>query len=143
MPNFIRKSLIGIALLSMGAEVQAQDDVDCKQCVDTKDIAPQAVTTGKIKKQAVTTNKLAPQAVTTAKIKNGAVTIGKVGPKLKNAIGTFCEPGQVVIGKDSSGNFVCEPPGGIAATCDEPQVSSSPRLRYNRNLAGAAQFGSF
>ena len=109
MSKFIRTFLIGIAVLGMGAEVHAQEDVDCIKCVDASDIAPAAVTTGKIRKKAVTTTRLAPQSVTTGKIKNGAVTVNKVSPKLSNAIGTSCPAGESVVGIDASGNLVCEP----------------------------------
>ncbi len=114
MSKLIRTVLIGIApiaLLGLGAEVHAQaNDVDCTRCVDGKDIAREAVTTNKIGKRAVTTGKIAPEAITTGKIADGAITGKKVSPKLKNAIGTFCVPGQVVIGMDDNGNFVCESP---------------------------------
>jgi len=97
MSKFIRTFLIGAALLSLASQVHAQaNDVDCIKCVDTKDIAreavntykikPKAVTTDKLAKQAVTTSKLAPQAVTTGKIKNGAVTENKLSGNLLNAM---------------------------------------------------------
>ena len=121
MSKLIRTVLIGIApivLLGVGAQAYAQDDVDCFQCVDTKDIGSRAITTGKIAKQAVTANKIAKQAVNasklakdavvTNKIADGAVTVNKVVPKLKNAIGTVCLEGEFVIGMDENGNFVCE-----------------------------------
>jgi hypothetical protein len=95
MPNPIRTPLVGmalIALLGLVTEVHAQaaNDVNCSGCVDPRDIANRAVTTGKIK--------------------NGAVTVKKVAPPLKNAIGTYCPPGQSVVGMDKTGNFVCEAP---------------------------------
>ena len=81
----------------------------CTKCVDAKDIATEAVTTVKIESgsvltsridnQAVNAKKLASGAVSSAKIKKGAVTLSKVVPKLKNAIGTGCAPGKVVVGK--------------------------------------------
>ena len=118
MSKFIRTFLIGIAVLGMGAEVHAQDDVDCIKCVDTSDIAGGAVNASKIRKkavtavklapQAVTTGKLAPQSVTTAKIKDGAITLNKVSPKLSNAIGTSCSAGESVVGMDANGRFICE-----------------------------------
>lgn len=111
--------IVPIALLAAGAEVLAQDDVDCSGCVETKDIKFQAVTTNKIAKGAVSNAKLAKKSVTNAKvaknavtsnkIKNGAVTISKVSPELSNSIGTFCTPGETVVGKDVNGNYVCEP----------------------------------
>ncbi len=121
MSNSIRNFLITIAplaLLSLGAQVHAQaTDVDCSGCVNTKDIAfqavtpakirPEAVTTGKIRNAAVTTRKIRNGAVTTPKIKDGAVTVDKVAPELMIAIGTFCPPGEAVVGMDASGNFVC------------------------------------
>ena len=115
MSKFIQTFLIGIALLGMSAEAHAQDQIDCFQCVDTRDIAPAAITTGKIKHRAVTTGKLAPRAVTTGKIKNGAVTINKVSPELSNAIGMFCLPDETVVGMDVNGNFSCEVPQTLAS----------------------------
>ena len=99
MSNPIRNFLIAITLLGLGAQVHAQaTDVDCIRCVDTSDIAPAAVTTGKIKRR----------AVTTAKIKNGAVTIKKVSSKLSNPIGMFCSVDQFLVGIDSDGILACE-----------------------------------
>jgi hypothetical protein len=100
----IKAPLMGItliALLGLGADVYAQaaSDVRCTKCVDTRDIDTRAVTTAKIKNS----------AVTTGKIKNGAVTKNKVAPELKNAIGTYCAPGQFVVGMNKDGNFVCQP----------------------------------
>ncbi len=119
MSKRTRTFLAGIALLAIGANAYAQDDLECLGCVDSRDIAREAVGTAKIGKQAVTTSRIAPKAVTGNKIANGTVGLRQVGPKLKADIGTYCAPGMVVIGKDSSGNFVCEPPSGRAATCDE------------------------
>ncbi len=113
MSKSIRIFLVGIApivLLGLGAEVHAQDEVDCFHCVDTRDIAAEAVTTGKIAKKAVTANKIAKQAVNasklakdavvTNKIADGAVTVDKVASELSNAIGTFCAPGEAVVGME-------------------------------------------
>ena len=99
-----------LALLGLVAEAHAQaaTDVECNGCVDTADIASQAVTTGRIKSQAVTRSKIAPEAVTTAKIGDGAVTVDKVAPELSNAIDTLCAPGETVLGMDVDGNYVCE-----------------------------------
>ena len=115
----IRTILIGIALLGLGTQVHAQaNDVDCFQCIDTRDIATKSVTrnkitakainTSKLAKQAVTKEKIAPGAVTSGKIKDGAVTVAKVAPELSNAIGTFCPPGESIVGMDTDGHFVCE-----------------------------------
>lgn len=122
MSRLTRSFLIGIApiaLLALGTEVGAQaNDVDCTRCVDTKDIATeavatariaqQAVTTSKIGKAAVTTSKIAPRAVATGKIADGAVTVDKVAPELSNSLGTACAPGEYVAGQDASGNFICK-----------------------------------
>ena len=86
-----------IALLGLGAQVHAQaTDVNCSGCVDTNDIAFQAVTTGKIQPKAVTSGKIASSAVTkfkikrnavvTSKIKDGAVTLSKISPELASSI---------------------------------------------------------
>ena len=120
----IRKTVVAVLplfLLVLGVEARAQaGNVVCTKCVDAKDIATEAVTTVKIESgsvltsridnQAVNAKKLASGAVSSAKIKKGAVTLSKVVPKLKNAIGTGCAPGKVVVGKDSSGHLVCEDP---------------------------------
>ncbi len=110
MPRTFHTSVIALApilLLGLCADVSAQaTDVDCAKCVDTKDIASNAVTTYKIRDQAVTASKIAPEsvttnkiklqavtkkqlatgAVTTAKIKDGAVTGRKLSAELANAI---------------------------------------------------------
>ena len=71
MSKFIGTFLFGIApiaILGLGAEVHAQDDVDCYHCVDSRDIDSEAITTNKIEPKAVTTNKLAKRAVTSGKL---------------------------------------------------------------------------
>lgn len=121
MHSTLRNYLIGlapIALMAFGTQVRAQaTDVDCTKCVDSRDIAVKAVTTGKLQSEAVTKDKIGRGAVTTSRIKNGAVTPSKVSPELSNSIGTFCAPGESVVGKDGSGNLVCEsaPPSGTVA----------------------------
>lgn len=111
--NIVLASLACVAacLALPGTETIAAD-------VGTSDIQNGAVTTPKLKNGAVTTDKIANQAVgkgklkdgavTSRKLANGAVTLSKVGPKLKNAIGTFCPPNESVVGMDQDGNFVCE-----------------------------------
>jgi hypothetical protein len=71
-------------------------------------IRDDAVTNNKIKDAAVTRQKLKQNAVSTGKIKDGAVTVDKVSPELSNSIDTYCGPGDYVIGKDETGNYVCE-----------------------------------
>lgn len=135
------KRILSIAVsvlpLVLGAEAYAQaTDVDCSKCVDSKDlnaksvitgklgdkavttnkIATEAVTTGRIAQQAVTTSKIAPKAVTSKKIGLNAVGVKHVGPIMKADIGSFCETGQVVVGKDFDGTLVCEDPAGSAST---------------------------
>ena len=84
------KKLLALGLLIGCGPVWAQTatDLDCIKCVGTAELAKKAVGTGKIK--------------------DGAVTVEKVAPELSNAIGTFCPPGQAVVGMDETGNFVCE-----------------------------------
>jgi hypothetical protein len=112
MHTTLRNFVVGLApivLMALGAEVRAQaTDVDCSKCVDSKDIAVKAVTTGKLQSESVTKDKIARSAVTTSRIKNGAVTISKVSPELSNSIGTFCAQGESVVGMDGNGNLVCE-----------------------------------
>jgi hypothetical protein len=97
MSKFIHTLFVGVVLLGLSVPVYAQaNDVDCIRCVDTRDIAPEAVnsykikpkavTTDKLSKQAVTTSKLAPQAVTTGKIKDGAITENKLSAELSDSI---------------------------------------------------------
>ena len=64
----------------------------------TQSPSVQAVTSGKLAKGAVTTSKIATGAVATGKIRDGAVTLDKVVPALSNAIGTYCAPGDTVVG---------------------------------------------
>ena len=80
-------SIAPLALLGLGAQVHAQaNDVDCYHCVDTRDIAANAVITGKLKKHAVTQSKIGKNAVTTNKIKNYAVTSDKLSDEVFFAI---------------------------------------------------------
>lgn len=77
MSKSIRNFLFTIAplaLLSLGGQVHAQaTDVDCIRCVNTGDIATDAVTTFKIRTGAVRNSDIAKDAVTSIKIKNGEV----------------------------------------------------------------------
>ena len=119
------------ATLAMTAEVRAQaTDVDCDQCIDKSDISAGAVSKGKLEDKAVTSSKLAKNSVGRDKIKDGAVSLSKVVGKLKNDIDTTCDVGTVVVGKDASGNFVCEPPMAdgfvsIAANASYPRDSTT------------------
>jgi hypothetical protein len=106
---YVLVALITIVCLGIGAPVQA-NDVDCSGCVDSSDIASKAIVEGKLGQGAVTSAKIQKNAVTSSKIVNGAVILDKVEPALKNAIGTSCPPGEFVVGKDTSGNLVCELP---------------------------------
>ena len=95
VPSIIVIALI--ALMGLGAEAHAQGaatDVDCRGCVDTRDIGSKAVTEGKLAPGSVTSRKIVKKAVTGAKIADEAVTVDKVEPALKNAIDTFCLPGE-------------------------------------------------
>ena len=82
MSNLIRTFLIGIALLSMGAEAQADEhNVNCIGCVDTVDIAADAVTSGKIANNAVRSGHIRTGAVRTSDIADDAVTSSKIADK--------------------------------------------------------------
>ena len=56
----------------------AAQDLVCSACVDSSDIAPQAVTTSKIAAGAVSGTRIATGAVSTAKIANGAISTAKL-----------------------------------------------------------------
>ena len=90
-------SLLAIALVS-SVQAQTADNLRCDGCVNSPDIADQAVRTNKLKNGSVTARKL----------RSGAVTPDKVSPELRNSIGTTCESGQYVIGQDETGNFLCK-----------------------------------
>jgi hypothetical protein len=97
---------------------QTATNVNCDGCVGTNDIATNGVrrsniqnfsiNTPKLSNFAVTTEKIKTDAVTTSKIEDGAVTAAKVEAKLSNAIGTYCAPGEFVVGIDDNGNLVCQ-----------------------------------
>ena len=99
------------------ALAQAATDVNCDGCVQSGDIATNGVrradiqnfsiNTPKLNNFAVTSEKIKTGAVTESKIADGAVTINKVSSELSADIGSSCAAGKVVVGKDSSGNFVC------------------------------------
>jgi hypothetical protein len=138
MSKLIRTFLVGItpfALLAMGAEVQAQDDVDCIRCVDTSDIAPAAVTTSKIKQKAVTTGKIKNGAVTAEKIQDGAVTAEKIEDgavateKIQDGAVTTekIQDGAVTIEKIQDGAVTIEKIQDGAVTIDKvaPELSNS------------------
>ena len=72
-------SLVLLALLGAN-EAQAQaNDLVCNACVDTGDLAPNAVRNQKIVNAAVNTAKLANNAATVAKIANSAIASAKLG----------------------------------------------------------------
>ncbi len=104
------RNLIAILLLFGCGSVLAvpADDVDCTKCIQTPEISGKAVTTGKIALEAVTGARLATDAVATKKIQDGAVTVDKVATELSNSIDTYCGLGDYVVGKDETGNYVCE-----------------------------------
>lgn len=127
----MRFFLPAAVLLLIGVSAQAQQaakNVNCDGCVNTKDLANLAVGPVKLKNSAVTTQKMQNGAVTTLKLRNGAVgtaklkngtvssekirdgavTLDKVGPALRNDINTECAEGEVVVGKDGGGRFLCE-----------------------------------
>lgn len=60
----------------------------------------------------MSTSKIAPKAITSNKIALDAVGVKHVGPIMKADIDSLCQTGQVVVGKDLDGNFVCEDPEG-------------------------------
>ena len=74
------RKLIALTLLFTWAGLQAApaDDVACSQCVDKRDLAPDAVSTGKLVNEAVTRDKIASRAVNSDKLKGGSVTQGKI-----------------------------------------------------------------
>jgi len=88
-------AMLGSASVALGQAT----DVECSKCVDTGDIAADAISSWKLRNRAVTASKIAPdavttskidaQAVTTAKIRNGAVTDKKLSPELAVAIAGF------------------------------------------------------
>jgi len=115
----IRTGLVALALLGSGSVwAQTATNVNCDGCVGTNDIATNGVrrsniqnfsiNTPKLSNFAVTTEKIKTDAVTTSKIEDGAVTAAKVEAKLSNAIGTYCAPGEFVVGIDDNGNLVCQ-----------------------------------
>jgi hypothetical protein len=94
--KFKTQFITWLLLLSCSGLYAQATDVDCVKCIDSKDIAGEAVTTfklrqqsviaGKIASEAVTTSKIRQQAVTSAKIKNGAITDKKLSPALSDSI---------------------------------------------------------
>ncbi|MBS94455.1 MAG: hypothetical protein CL799_08455, partial [Chromatiales bacterium] len=125
----IRNLIAAVLLLGSGIVLaEPATDLDCIKCVGTAEIDAEAVGEGKLKDDAVTrakikdsaidtsklknnavvSSKIAAQAINTGKIKNGAVTVGKVVSELSNSIDTYCGPGDYVVGKDETGNYVCE-----------------------------------
>ena len=106
-----------LMLFCLGAVNESPaDDVLCNKCVDSTDLANKSVTQAKIRNGSVTAGKIKKQAVTASKIKNGAVTVSKVAPELSNSLGTYCLPGQAVVGKNQDGNLVCELTGVLFAS---------------------------
>ena len=74
-----RVPLICLCLVGLAGEASAQaTDVVCSRCVDTSDIAGEAITTWKLGAKAVTGSKIKNDAVTTPKIKGQSVTAPKI-----------------------------------------------------------------
>jgi hypothetical protein len=74
------RRLIALTLIFGFTSVYAApaDDLDCSQCVDKREIAPDSISTGKIANEAVTQGKIASRAVTAEKLKGSSVTQGKI-----------------------------------------------------------------
>ena len=94
--KFAQGACAGLLLLSAGGGAWGQAaDLVCTACVDTKDLAPNAVMQdriangavdrAKIAANAVATNKIADSAVNTAKLATGAVTAPKLAPNAVNS----------------------------------------------------------
>ena len=135
-------------LLSVGPHVHAQaNDVDCSQCVDTGDIAFEAVVTNKIAKravttsrldnQAVTTNKLAPGAVTTEKIESRAVTKDKIK---SGAVTTPKIQDGAVTGEKLSGSITIP---AATATPENDAIEYDTFFGARMSLSGSTTAGSF
>ena len=88
MSNYIKQlrtlALAG-ALSGFAMSGAWADDLVCKKCVDTSDIAKKAITASRIKGGAVKTGKIADGAVTGIKIQDGTVTGADLAP---GAVGT-------------------------------------------------------
>jgi hypothetical protein len=130
-------------LISAPVIAQTATNVVCDGCVHSSDIATNgvrradiqnfAVNTPKLNNFAVTTAKLGPGAVTTGKIADGAVSVDKVSAELAAAIGTFCPPGEAVVGMDENGQFVCEIPPDVACV-----FANGLQWCYNASECGQA-----
>ncbi len=83
----ILKALSAMITLAVGPPALGYDlatDLICTGCVQTTDIAKNAVGTAKLKNNSVGALKIKDGNVTTAKIKNGAVTYDKLAPALNS-----------------------------------------------------------
>ena len=89
--NLLSAAAAVVCLMSSSGAWSQATDVDCAKCVDTKDLAYQSVTNGKLKAASVTTSKIANQAVTGAKIRNGAVTDAKLADGLRNKVNAVAD----------------------------------------------------
>ena len=84
-------SIAFIALLGLGAEVHAQaGDVNCSKCVDTSDIALDAITSNRIKNESITNADIKKDIITGSRIKNESITNADIkkdtitGSRIKN-----------------------------------------------------------
>ncbi len=115
-------ALVAAAAVLAPASAWAQDPLVCAQCVDTGDIADQAVTgnklaqgsilTGKYADQSVTGNKIAQGAILAGKLANGAVRTGKIAldavtfdrlaPEVRDRIPPLPSSDPVIVNVDCS-----------------------------------------
>ena len=122
-----RVPLICLCLVGLASEASAQaTDVVCSKCVDTSDIAGEAitvwklgakaVTAAKIKNDAVTTPKIKGLSVTAPKIANGTIIAKKVNPKeIQLRINGTCAVGSFVAAIGEDGSVTCEDGGDANA----------------------------
>lgn len=128
-----------IAMLALSAEVQAQaTDVDCDGCVDTGDIANQAVARAKLGNGSVGTAQIGNQQVNRGKIASGAIGSPQIGNQqvtgskfVSGAVG-FAQIGSFQVTEDKlADNSVSGSKLAIGAVSVDPAM-------IRRTLAGQA-----
>ncbi len=96
-------ALVGAAAVLAPASAWAQTatDVDCTECVDTPDIADQAVTGNKLAQSSILTGKFADGSVTGNKLANGSILTGKFADQ--SVTGNKIAQGAILAGKLANG----------------------------------------
>ena len=94
------------------------DEVSCTGCVDSADIANNAVGTDEIANNAVTSSKISDGSVTSADIGNGQVGSNDINPnQVQRRVNQACPAGSTIRRIKNDGSVECQTIGSASLDC--------------------------